>query len=149
MLNHHSGFRAKILEQSLKFTPPREEEMMTIRLGICLWLDRILTLKLNPNQRRMQSDAQPLPQAFNNHYAHMIIRTSMNINLNAHASLCLVTHATKVPRPPSGVRLYNTSPTVEVLEHLRQKMLTIHDLAIVGNPAGAIDTKLQWLDTKF
>jgi hypothetical protein len=98
----------------------------------------------------MQSDAWPLPQAFNNHYAQMTIRTtSMNINLDAHACLCLVTRSTTIPRPLSGVRLYNTSPAVEVLEHLRQKMLTIHDLTILSNPAGAIDAKLQWLNTKF
>lgn len=80
----------------------------------------------------------------------MIIRTtSMNINPNAHACACPIRYATTPPHLVSGARLYHTSPTVEVLEYLRQKMLTIHDLAILGNPAGAIDTKLQWLDTKF
>jgi hypothetical protein len=58
-------------------------------------------------------------------------------------------HATTVPDPLSDTPICNTSSGVKILEYLRQKMLTIYDLAILGNPACAIDTKLQWLDTKL
>ena len=45
--------------------------------------------------------------------------------------------------------LFDTSPTVEVLENLRQKMLPVYYLAVLGGPTGLLNAKLQWLDTKM
>jgi hypothetical protein len=43
----------------------------------------------------------------------------------------------------------DTSPTVEVLENLRQKMLPVYYLAVLGGPTGLLNAKLQWFDSKM
>lgn len=42
----------------------------------------------------------------------------------------------------SGLRLFNTSPSIEVLENLRQKMLPVYYLTVLGGPTGLLDAKL-------